>query len=213
MPCSAAIRLPQQGLPRRLQGLELGVVLEPAHDRLLQIQGPGGLEAHGFGGHQRDLKRHVEPVAELTLAAELQGLGLAEPGPALLQVRLSPQQIEPRHQAGLLQGTHLIAHRPVAVHHSGADAPQLIGQLQAVVGLAGAELQLAQAVAVALAGGLELLVGLGDRRAPLGADQRPVQRQSGGAETGVGLDQVPAISLDQEGRADGIQPVLFGNPW
>ena len=90
-----------------------------------------------------DVEGHVDQVAELAFAARAQGLRLLQPVAALLQLGFCPQQIQPRHQTRLLEGLHLIFHQAVVAHHRLAHAPQLFGELEAVVGQADVELKLA----------------------------------------------------------------------
>lgn len=206
----AAIGLAQEGVAGGLQGPELGVVAPATHDGLLQIEGPGGLQPHRPTGPQADIEGDIDQVAELALSAQLQGLGLLEAVQALLQGGFGPEPVEPWHQTRLLQRRHLVAHHRVTVGDGPANALQLVGKLQAVVSDTHIQLQLAQPVGVALAGGPEAVVGLGDAGGAVGADQLPAQLHPGGGGTDIALHHVPALGPDQEGGARRIDTGVGG---
>ena len=195
-----AVGLTQQGLALRRELLEGRVIPQASHHGGIQRQRPEGLQRHIRLGPQQRGERHVEQVGEGLAAALPQSFCLLLPETALLQRRLRPQQIEPRHQPRTLQGRHLITHQGVVAYHRLADAQQLIRQLQAVVGLAHLELQLAQGIAVLLKAGGEALILLRQGSAALEADQLPIQIEAAPGAALVGLDPVPAVLRHQESR-------------
>ena len=77
--------------------------------------------------------------------------------------------------------------------------------MQAVVGLTHLQLQLAQAIGVALAGFSQLVLGLGQGGAALETDQLVIEPQGRRALAQVGLDGVPAIGLHQKRGAGRIE--------
>ena len=197
----AAIGLAQQGLACGLQGLQLRVVLEAAHDCLLKIQWPGGLQAHRLLGLEGHAEGNVDQVAQPPAAAEHLGISLLKPETALLKHRLGPQQIHPGHEAHGFHRHHLVEDHPIVVEHHLADATQLVSELEPVIGLAHIQLQLPQPIGITLAGLLQVRLHLPQGGAALETHQLVVEPQQGKAGAAVGLVAIPATGGHIERRA------------
>jgi len=123
--------------------------------------------------------------------------------------RLPPQHIQPRHQPGDLEVERIAQDHQIVAHRRILDAHVLIGLLQLVVGLAHLQLQQAQLVGVAVAGGVQPRPRRLHGRGAGEVDQGVIELQAGEALRGETVEGGPAAIRHVEGP---VHRLAIGGP-